>query len=465
MKRWWIKPILVTLVLSFGLSALFTTGVGFYTAKKWHRFKLETLQRTAISLSAGGDYSGNLKRFGPIPEDGSSVFGRIWIIDASGKVLTSSTAMPIPPEAKRLALETDRSTEFPIEETVLPGATPGRFYFLPMPDRRLDTFIVQDLNRGPGKLWLRTVILWVLLYSLAVCLGVWSIIIWIFRRRASEVRSVVENLFQGKTEARVRIDRVDRALRLFEDINQMAAGIEFLLVELKRTDAARLELLRQLAHDIRTPLTSLRTATETLSSAGVKLSEEDFTQLTRIAHLETDYLGRLVEDLLYLAEQQITEDPVERVDVVEATRSLLLLRGSGKQDTNVYCFSSNCDAFYLFIQRVSWIRILTNLIDNAEKHGKAPIEVELERVGSGVRLRVRDHGPGMTESGLLKYGQRHGRAGTIGLGSVIVRNLVSATGGMLQVRCPEGGGFEVKIDWPNLPKSAFSLSASYDSDC
>jgi signal transduction histidine kinase len=455
-----MRPILYTLLLSFGLSALFATGVGFYTAKKWHRFKLETLQRTAISLSVVGDYSGNLEKFGHIPEDGSSVYGRIWIVDVSGRVLASSSTIPLSPEARRVALETDRSNDFPIEKTVLPGLIAGRFYFLPMPGRRSDTFIVQDLNRGPGKLWLKTVVLWVLLYSLAVCLGVWSIIIWIFRRRASEVRSVVENLFQGKPEARVRIDRVDRALRLFEDINQMAAGIEFLLVELKRTDAARLELLRQLAHDIRTPLTSLRAATETLSSAGARLSEEDFIQLSRIAHLETDYLGRLVEDLLYLAEQQITEGPVERVDVVSATRSLLLLRGSGHQGSNLYCFSSNCDAFYLFIQRVSWSRILTNLLDNAEKHGKFPIEVELERFGNGVRLRVRDHGPGMTESGLLKYGQRQGRAGTIGLGSVIVRNLVEATGGVLQVRCPEGGGLEVKIDWPGLPDSSFGLSSS-----
>jgi signal transduction histidine kinase len=139
---------------------------------------------------------------------------------------------------------------------------------------------------------------------------------------------------------------------------------------------------------------------------------------------------------------------------------LLLLRGSGQQGSNLYCFSSNCDAFYLFIQRVSWSRILTNLLDNAEKHGKFPIEVELERVGNGVRLGVRDHGPGMTESGLLKYGQRQGRAGTIGLGSVIVRNLVEATGGVLQVGCPDGGGLEVKIDWPGLPDSSFGLSSS-----
>jgi signal transduction histidine kinase len=464
MKRWWIKPILVTLVLSFGLSGLFATGVGFYTAKKWHRFKLETLQRTAISLSAGGDYSRNLRSFGPIPEDGSSVFGRIWIIDASGEVLTSSTAIPIPPEAKRLALETDRSTEFPIEETDIPGATPGRFYFLPMPDRRSDTFIVQDLNRGPGKLWLRTVILWVLLYSLAVCLGVWSIIIWIFRRRASEVRSVVENLFQGKPEARVRIDWVDRALRLFEDINQMAAGVEMLWIELKRIDASKVELLRQLAHDFRTPLTSLKAATETLSIGGGKLSEEDFIQLSRIAHLETDYLGRLVEELLYLAEQQTTDGQVEQVDVVSTTRSLLLLRGSAAPDTIPYRFTSNSEILYLWIQRVSWTRILTNLLDNAEKHGKPPIEVSLERLGFGVRLRIRDYGPGMTQPGLLKYGLRQGRAGMIGLGSVIVRNLVEATGGVLEVRCPEGGGLEVTIDWRGFPSSSFRLNSSHDTD-
>jgi signal transduction histidine kinase len=452
-KSWWIKPIVFTLVLSFGLSGLFTFGIGFYTTKKWHQFKLETLRRTAVSISIGGNYSENLLKFGPIPEDGASVFGRIWIMDRSGRVLATSTSVPLPEKVRSLALQVDRSVSFPIGKTLELGASASRFYFIPMPDDASGTFISQDLSRGPGRGWFNTVILWVLLYSVVICLGVWSIIVWIFRRRAREVRAVVESLFQGKPQARVRTDRLDRALHLFLDINQMAEGIEILLSELKRSDVSRLELFRQLAHDIRTPLTSLRTSTETLSSGGGTLTREEFNQLSRIASAEADYLGRLVDDLFFLAEQQISEGPVERLDLVSVTRDLLLNRRRGNEDSIDCRFSTNYDVCFLFIQRVSWCRILTNLLDNAERHGKAPIEVSLERIEAGVRLRVRDHGPGMSESDLNKYGTRRGRAYSAGLGTVIVRNLVEGTGGILQVRCPEGGGLEVEVDWPGLPSS------------
>jgi signal transduction histidine kinase len=455
MRTGWLKPILFTIVLSFGLSALCAGIIGWFTQAKWHGFKLETLKRAALSLAVNANYAENLKKFGPIPEDGSSVFGRIWIVDSSGRVLISSSTNSIPEAVLKKGLAIPRTADFPIEEKAGASFSGERYYFLPMPGHSSDTLIIHDLSRGPGKIWLRTVILMLLLYSLLICFAVWGVFIWIFRRRSIEVRDMMTELFSGQPGARVQVDRMDRTFHLFQDINQMAVGVEGLFRGIRRMESARVGLLRQLAHDIRTPLTALGTATEALHASRGSLSPEDALQLSEIANSESLYLKRLVEELLYVAEQQESSGLMEQIDLVKETLDVVTQRRALRGGRIEYQVSKKGDGYPILIQRSAWLRVLSNLFDNSEKHGKGPIEVGIDSSKGCFLLTVRDHGDGIQESCLANYGihQRGKESGddsqfkSARLGAIIVRNLVMGAGGSLSVRNHPGGGLEIRIEF------------------
>ena len=458
MRPGWLKPILFTVFLSFALSTLCAGIIGWFTQAKWHGFKLETLKRAALTLALNGNYAENLKKFGPIPEDGSSVFGRIWIVDSSGKVLVSSSSHSLPESVLLMGLGIPRTGDFPIEEKTGSPVSGERFYFLPMPGHSSDTLIIHDLGLGPGRIWLRTVILMVFLYSLLICFGVCGVIVWIFRRRSLEVRNMMTELFSGQPGARVQVDRIDRTFHLFQDINQMAVGVEGLFRGIRRMESARVELLRQLAHDIRTPLTALGTATEALHSGGKSLSPEDARLLSEIANSESLYLKRLVEELLFVAEQQESSGLMEHIDLVKETLEVVTQRKALQGGRIEYQVSKRGDGYPILVQRSAWARVLSNLFDNSEKHGKGPIQISIDCSNGDFLLKVRDHGDGMPESGLAHYGthQRGKESGddsqfkSARLGAMIVRNLVVGAGGALAVRNHPGGGLEIRIEFSSL---------------
>jgi len=212
------------------------------------------------------------------------------------------------------------------------------------------------------------------------------------------------------------------------------------------------------AHELKTPLTSIRLLAETLQS------RVDAAQAVWVERLlnETLRLSHLVQDLLELSALNLgaaSRSQWRWVDlaslVQEAWQSVEPLAKPRHQELHL----SGLSQIYLWGDEQRLYRLILNLLDNAVKYGKpdSPIHVVLSEQGSQVRLEVYDHGPGLPEDQFELVFQPFYRTDTArarskggtGLGLAIVRQIVEVHGGTIQLRNhPQTGGLWVQVELP-----------------
>lgn len=209
-----------------------------------------------------------------------------------------------------------------------------------------------------------------------------------------------------------------------------------------RTHAAARDrelMLAGISHDMRTPLARLRYAlaldehgTDADARAGM---ERDIDELDGIVGQFIDYVrdGR--------------DEPLETVDLVAMLRTLAADEARQGRAWRL----GLPDRAALNGRPLALRRALTNLFDNAARHGAMPFELELDAMGDGWRLRVFDRGPGVPEAALAELGRPFhrvdGARGTpgSGLGLASVARIAAVHGGGLRLRNREGGGLSVEL--------------------
>ncbi|MFS8910902.1 PAS domain-containing sensor histidine kinase [Synechococcus sp. H60.3] len=212
------------------------------------------------------------------------------------------------------------------------------------------------------------------------------------------------------------------------------------------------------AHELKTPLTSIRLLAETLQS------RVDTAQAVWVERLlnETLRLSQLVQDLLELSALNLgagSRSQWRWVDLAalvrEAWQSLEPLAKPRHQELHL----SSPSQLYLWGDEQRLYRLILNLLDNAVKYGApdSPVHVLLLEQGSQVRLEVYDHGPGLPEDQFELVFQPFYRTdaararskGGTGLGLAIVRQIVELHGGTIRLRNhPQAGGLWVQVELP-----------------
>src|SRR6266540_1703970 len=196
---------------------------------------------------------------------------------------------------------------------------------------------------------------------------------------------------------------------------------------LRRSDAIKTAILRAVSHDLRSPLTAIRAATEGLESESLDLTEADRAALLSTIDVEAKRLERLVGQAL--AEL-----------------------GSGAERVLV---SLSADLPPIEVDGAQIELVLVNLLDNALKFSSPadPVELRGERRNGGVVVRVLDHGPGLSESDLERIFEpfEQGRAASrgTGLGLAIARGFAHANGATLEAELPQEGGASFVLSVPS----------------
>lgn len=238
------------------------------------------------------------------------------------------------------------------------------------------------------------------------------------------------------------------ALRLAFD--QMTARIDQQWLALQAQDRQRRELVANLSHDLRTPLTSLHGYLETLRLKSGTLSEEEARRYLDIALGQSERVGRLAQELFELArlEHGDVRPQREPFSLPELVQDILQKFELAAQARGQRLHALLAPDVPLVLADLGLIeRALTNLLDNAIRHTPEGglIEVQIWRSDEGVAVRVSDNGPGLPEPVRLSLsGQPHpspsrrGAAG--GLGLLIVRRILQLHNSDIQLeRLPERG--------------------------
>jgi two-component system sensor histidine kinase KdpD len=220
---------------------------------------------------------------------------------------------------------------------------------------------------------------------------------------------------------------------------------------LRRSDLVKTALLRAVSHDLRSPLTGIRTAVGALRNATLQLSPEDRDELLETIDVDSERLSRLVGDLLDLSRLEAGgAAPAPEVwaldDLVHEAVDLLGARDrvevAGEEPL------VNVDATQ--IQRV-----LANLIENALKFSPegAKVHVRITATRMEAIVRVVDQGPGLAEDELDRvfepfYRHETGAGTGAGLGLAIARGFAAANGGRVWAESRPGQGASFALALP-----------------
>jgi signal transduction histidine kinase len=221
----------------------------------------------------------------------------------------------------------------------------------------------------------------------------------------------------------------------------MAGALEDALGVSTAAERERRFLVTAIAHDLRTPLFTLRGSLEAIEH-GIGNGDALARAQDKAAHLD-----RLVGDLFVYSRAEYTRDghADEPVDLAEiARRAAETVEPARVRVDVVTNFPLPLCADPIMLQRV-----FTNLLDNALRHAHTRVELRV----SGTRVEVADDGPGFAPEDLphvfepLFRGDRARAAATggAGLGLAIARRLVHAHGGEVEAANVPGGGARVTV--------------------
>lgn len=351
--------------------------------------------------------------------------------------------------AARLALAEEAHEKFAVSVTLRDagggelsrvGPPCPHHTFLAAPVRVADEAVgTVEVCRPPPGLHLRPV------FALGVALAVlWLMALMLARyltRPLVKVQEVAQAIGDGDLKARVILPRRvhDEAAVLANTVNEMAERIEKQLADQR-------ELLAAVSHEMRTPLGHLRILVEMGKDAtDLDKSKAQFAGIER----EVAEMDALVGELLQSARLEFRELSLESVDLGVLARDALERAGlSGELlERDRGALTVQGDPSLLS-------RAMSNLIDNATRHGQGLVALSVRVEGETVAVEARDDGPGFANDALVSafdsFAQGEGglKRGTLGLGLSLVRRIADAHGGEAFARNLDVGGAAVGIKLP-----------------
>jgi two-component system sensor histidine kinase MprB len=252
---------------------------------------------------------------------------------------------------------------------------------------------------------------------------------------------------------RIEAPGADEVGRLANRFNAMLDTLQSSRGALDASVRAQRQLVADASHELRTPVTALRTNIEVLLEGG-ELPVAERTVLLDEVRSQLEELSALIGDLIELARGDEPLSAVEDVRLDELVVEAVRRAGGHARDVR---FVTELEPASVEGMRDRLSRAVNNLLDNAAKHSPPGGEVEV-RVQGG-EIAVRDHGPGVPETELEHLFDRfyrgsnsRGRAGT-GLGLAIVRQVADAHGGSVSAHNAGGGGALFRLRLPLEPAS------------
>jgi len=279
---------------------------------------------------------------------------------------------------------------------------------------------------------------------LVLIMGViaWRVIGWTLRP--------VELLRSGAA----RISGSDQDERLVvpesaDEIHDLAITLNEMLDRLADARRRQRAFVADSAHELRSPLTSMRTQLEVAQHLGEggELAADLLADVTR--------LGALVEDLLLLARVGSDARPPSKRESVDL-RALLVATVARYGGARVPVSIADGQVVYATASAEELTRAVANLVDNAVRHARTSVVLAVSAEGGHGILTVVDDGPGIPAEERERVFERFARlddardrdAGGTGLGLAIVRELVRRSDGSISLQDNPGGGLAAVIHLP-----------------
>ncbi|MBV9512928.1 MAG: PAS domain-containing sensor histidine kinase, partial [Mycobacteriaceae bacterium] len=229
----------------------------------------------------------------------------------------------------------------------------------------------------------------------------------------------------------------------------------------ERLERSRADLVSTVAHELRSPLTSVKGFTATLLAKWDRFTDEQKLLMLATVNADADRVTRLLSELLDVSRIDAGRLELRRqvVDVASAVRRVV---------AGYVAAGENEDRFRIFVQDElpeMWLdpdkldQVLHNLVENALRHGDGTVTIRVEpgaiehaEGAVGAAITVSDEGDGIPEETVArvftKFWRGGARRGGTGLGLFIAKGIVEAHGGAIAVSRSDAGGAEFRFTLP-----------------
>ncbi|MET8447588.1 ATP-binding protein [Streptomyces sp. NPDC005209] len=225
----------------------------------------------------------------------------------------------------------------------------------------------------------------------------------------------------------------------------------------RRTERSHAELIATVAHELRSPLTSVKGFTATLLAKWERFTDDQKRLMLETVDADADRVTRLIAELL----------DISRIDSgrLELRRQPVDIGAAVGRHIQAYVAAGQpADRFLLRIEQplpALWAdpdkidQVLSNLIENAVRHGEGTVTIDITPTATAANtatsVTVSDEGPGIPEESMNRVFTRFWRGskrGGTGLGLYIVKGIVEVHGGTITVGRAAGGGAEFRFTLP-----------------
>jgi len=249
------------------------------------------------------------------------------------------------------------------------------------------------------------------------------------------------------------VQRVE--VRSRDEIGALATAFNHLSDRLAQSQALRVQMTADIAHELRSPLTVISGTLEGLRDGVLKPTPARFETLFS----EAGQLGRLIDELRTLSladagELRLNRTGVSPVELLTSAEAAFRPGAEARGVTIDLCVPPTIADVSIDRERVS--QVLANLIGNAIRYARARIALSVEARDGGALLRVTDDGAGIASDKLPFIFERFYRAdesrddgsGGSGLGLAIARSIVTAHGGTITADSTVGVGTTIAVWLP-----------------
>ena len=297
----------------------------------------------------------------------------------------------------------------------------------------------------------------VMIALLLVFSGILVFVIYKLTSPAKDMKEAILSLSDGDKNARIK----KQTIKEYKDIGD---AVNVLLDRLESIDGSRDEFVSNVSHELKTPMTSMKVLADSLlatENAPIEMYKEFMQDIAEEIDRENEIIGDLLNLVRTDGERAVLN--IETVDVNELMEVVLKRLKPIAVKNNIEIIFESMRPVTASIDRVKFIIVLTNIIENAIKynHPEGWVKITLNADHKFFYVTVADSGMGIPEDSIDRIFERfyrvdksHSREiGGTGLGLAITRSTIAMHHGVIKVFSREGEGttFSVRVPLSYIP--------------
>lgn len=336
------------------------------------------------------------------------------------------------------------------------------FHFSSDTGDRGSIFVIRE--RSPFAEVIRTILPILIIVFVLILLLTGFLLYRYFTRKIvqplDQLRQSAEQIKDGNLTFQLTSDSKDEVGQLVDTFDQMRQKLYDSIQMQLHYEENRKQLLSNISHDLRTPITTIRGYAEGIRD-GVTNTEEKLAKYVNAIHTRATDMERLVDELLYYSKLDLKKEPYsfEQTDLLLLLRHIvdeLAIEFDNKQVEVMWHIPSS-KPIYMLIDQEKLKRVIFNLLDNCLKYiseTEPQITITVIDADTTATVSIQDNGPGIPEHALPHIFERFYRAepsrnqsvaSGSGLGLAIAKQIIEGHGGDMFATSEQGKGTSISF--------------------